>query len=93
MTKKDFIASVTARCHKDISRETVEAVLNAYAEVVTNNAIENTEIPILGIGKFVVKNRPARGGCNPATGAFVNIPASKVINLRLSKAFKESINK
>lgn len=44
-----------------------------------------------GLGILEVKNRPARTGRNPATGAAIEIKASKKIAFRAAKELKDSI--
>ena len=44
-----------------------------------------------GLGTMEVKNRPARTGRNPSTGATIQIAASKKIAFRPAKELKEAI--
>jgi DNA-binding protein HU-beta len=44
-----------------------------------------------GLGILEVKNRPARTGRNPATGATIQIAASKKIAFRPAKELKDAI--
>lgn len=44
-----------------------------------------------GLGILEVKNRPARTGRNPATGAAIEIKASKKIAFRAAKELKDAI--
>jgi DNA-binding protein HU-beta len=44
-----------------------------------------------GLGILEVKDRPARTGRNPATGASIQIAASKKIAFRPSKELKAAI--
>jgi DNA-binding protein HU-beta len=46
---------------------------------------------LVGFGSFEVKERAARTGTNPATGAAIEIPASKAPVFKAGKALKESI--
>ena len=46
---------------------------------------------LLGFGTFGVKERVARTGKNPATGATIEIPASKAPAFKPGKAFKDSV--
>jgi len=49
------------------------------------------EVGTGGLGVLEVKNRPARMGRNPATGAAIQIQASKKIAFRAAKEFKDAI--
>ncbi|MBI3115443.1 MAG: HU family DNA-binding protein [Candidatus Kerfeldbacteria bacterium] len=63
-------------------------------EMIVNTAYEEAkkgEITLPGLGKLVKKNRAARQGRNPATGATIQIPAKTVVKFRVAKAAKDSI--
>lgn len=49
------------------------------------------KVQLLGFGTFEVKERTARTGKNPATGATIEIPASKAPAFKPGKAFKDSV--
>lgn len=59
--------------------------------------LENTAKPyadkvqLVGFGFFEVKERAARTGKNPATGATIEIPASKTPAFKAGKALKDAI--
>jgi DNA-binding protein HU-beta len=44
-----------------------------------------------GLGILEVKDRPARTGRNPGTGAMIEIAASKKVAFRAAKELKEAI--
>jgi DNA-binding protein HU-beta len=44
------------------------------------------------LGSFVVRERAARTGRNPQTGATIQISASKVAAFKAGKALKEAVN-
>ena len=47
---------------------------------------------MVGFGTFEVKERAARTGKNPQTGAVVEIPASKAPAFKAGKALKDAVN-
>ncbi|MBQ1962203.1 MAG: HU family DNA-binding protein, partial [Clostridia bacterium] len=49
------------------------------------------KVQIMGFGTFEVKDRAARTAVNPATGAKMDIPASKVVSFKAGKALKDSV--
>jgi DNA-binding protein HU-beta len=49
-------------------------------------------VVLFGLGTFVVRDRPARMGCNPQTGESMMIAATKVAGFKAAKALKDSIN-
>jgi len=50
-------------------------------------------VTLVGFGTFEVRHRAARKGVNPATGAVIEIPASKVPAFKAGKALKEAVSK
>ena len=46
----------------------------------------------MGFGTFVVKERAARQGRNPQTGATIEIAAAKVPSFKPGKALKDALN-
>jgi DNA-binding protein HU-beta len=69
--------------------------MGGLLEMIVNTAYDETkksgEFTIPGLGKLVKKQRAARQGRNPATGATIQIPAKTVVKFRLAKAAKEAI--
>ena len=80
------LAEKTGMARKDVVR---------FVEVMTELAYGETkksgEFTFPGIGKLVKKNRAARVGRNPATGATIQIPAKTVVKFRVAKAAKDAI--
>jgi DNA-binding protein HU-beta len=69
--------------------EAFEAVFGAI--VASLKAGESAKVP--GFGSFTVSERAARKGRNPATGASINIRASKSVRFKAGKELKEAVNK
>lgn len=49
-------------------------------------AQQGKSVNLPGFGKFEMKDRPARAGRNPRTGETVEIPASRKLSFKASKA-------
>lgn len=73
---------------KTDARKVVDAVFAAVADA----AVKGDEIAINGFGKFKVKETAAREGRNPATGATIQIAASKKLTFAPAKAVKDKLN-
>lgn len=89
MTKSQFVNSL-AEMAGIAKKDAVEAwdkfVALAYKEVKSNG-----EFNLPGLGKLVKKDRAARTGRNPLTGATIQIPAKTVVKFRVAKQAKDSI--
>ncbi len=89
MNKTELIAQVAeaAGLTKKDASKAVDAVFNAIAESLK----KGDKVQLIGFGNFEVRNRAARKGRNPQTGAEIKIPASKVPAFKPGKALKEGI--
>jgi DNA-binding protein HU-beta len=90
MNNSDLADNVAAAqgLSKTDARKVVDAVFAAIAEA----AAKGEEISLNGFGKFKVKASPAREGRNPATGAVMQIAASKKLTFAPAKAVKDKVN-
>ena len=50
------------------------------------------KVQLAGFGNYEIKAKPAHEGINPATGAKVQIAASKTPVFKFGKTFKDSFN-
>jgi DNA-binding protein HU-beta len=70
------------------ARKLVDAVVGAIADA----AAKGEEVSLTGLGKFKVKDTPAREGRNPATGATIQIAAARKLTFAAAKAIKDRLN-
>lgn len=73
------------------SRKEVAAFLDLLVQTAYSEAKKNGEFTIPGLGKLQKKDRAARMGRNPSTGAQIQIPAKTVVKFRIAKAAKDAI--
>jgi len=85
------IAGVVA-ADQGLDKAAAKRVIDATLKAITDAAVKGEEVSLPGFGKFKVQDRPAREGRNPATGATINIPASRVPKFSPSKGLKEILN-
>ncbi len=64
---------------------------NGMVDLMTKLLKNGDRIRITGLGILEVKDRPARMGRNPATGAAIQIAASKKVAFRAAKELKEAV--
>ena len=84
----EAVASKTGLSKKEAGMA-VEAVL----DVVTESLVKGEAVMFTGFGNFMVSNRAARDGINPATKAKIRIPAVTVPKFKAGKALKEAVKK
>lgn len=75
-----------------LTKAKAKEVLDAHAELITSELQSAGSVQLAGIGKLKVGERAAREGRNPATGATIQIAASKTVRLSSGKKFKDSFN-
>ena len=89
MNKTELINAVAEKA--GLSKKAAEAAVNATLSAITEGLKTEEKVQLVGFGSFEVKERAARTGTNPATGAAIEIPASKAPVFKAGKALKESI--
>ena len=91
MSKADVIAhfAKTFGMPRGMARD----MLNELVELAVRETKAKGSFSLPGLGKLSLTDRSARVGRNPRTGEAVQVPAKKVVKLRLSKSFKDSFAK
>ena len=84
------IAAELAEGH-DLPKKVAAAVLGDLMAIAVQHLKKGDKIRLTGLGILQVKARPARMGRNPATGASIEIAASKKIAFRPAKELKEAV--
>ena len=80
------VASATGLTKKDAT-----AAVDAVFGSVQATLAKGEKVQLIGFGTFEVRERAARKGRNPQTGAEIKIPASKVPAFKPGKALKDSV--
>jgi DNA-binding protein HU-beta len=76
----------------ELPKKEAKAIVEAVFEQVAHSAVKGEEVSIPGFGKFKVTAREARTGRNPATGATIQIAASKKLAFSPAKQVKDKLN-
>ena len=90
MTKTELIAAMATET--GLMKTDCEKVLNAFTSNITKSLTSGDDVKLTGFGNFSVKDRAARTGRNPSTGAEIQIAASKVAGFKAGKELKASLN-
>lgn len=89
MTKSQLFGALAEKA--GLSRKQITELMDHMVEMAYKEVKSSGEFVVPGIGKLVKKNRKARSGRNPATGATIQIPAKTVLKFRVSKAAKDAV--
>lgn len=90
MNKNELIAAVADK--SALSKKDAEKAINAVITSITEALTNGDKVQLVGFGTFEVKDRPARKGHNPLTGAEIDIAASKAPAFKSGKALKDALN-
>ncbi len=76
----------------DITKAAAGRALDAFVDSVTESLKEGDQVSLVGFGTFAVRERAARTGRNPQTGAAIEIAAAKTPAFKAGKALKDAVN-
>ena len=88
MNKTELITAMAEA--SGLTKKDCDTALNAFVDTLQAALKSGDKVQLLGFGTFEMKERAARTGKNPATGATIEIPASKAPAFKPGKAFKDS---
>ena len=84
------LAAALAEEHQ-LTKRAGEVLLGDLVGIITKHLKKRERVRIAGLGILQVKNRAARMGRNPATGAAIKIKASKKVAFRAAKDLKMAV--
>lgn len=90
MNTKDLAGVVAEQAR--LTKKNAEVAINATFVSIGEALVAGEEVRIPGFGTFVVKERAARTGLNPATREKIEIKESKAVGFKASKNLKDSLN-
>lgn len=98
MTNAELISKIQWQLSQDVRTKHVHEktvighVLDALGIVAGAALFDGVEVPLPHLGKLETRDRKARRGRNPQTGAAIVIPASRTVVFRPGKALKHTVN-
>src|ERR1700745_683442 len=91
MTKRILIEELLMR-HKRLSHRDSEKIVSEIFDAIAHDRARRERIEIRGFGSFGVKQRRARQGRNPKTGATVAVAAKRIPFFRAGKELRAEVN-
>ena len=91
MTKPEFINEVVRTSGGGLSKKDTEALVDAAFGVVGKAIRDQKRFAYPGFGTFTVKQRAARTGRNPRTGAAIKLKASQTVAFKPAPTLKGSL--
>ena len=90
MNKAEFVDAVAESA--ELSKAEASRAIDAMVSVITRALKKGETVTLVGFGAFAVRERAARTGRNPQTGATINIAAAKNPVFKAGKALKDAVN-
>ena len=91
MIKSELVQRVAAQ-NPHLYQRDVENIVNAIFGEIVDALARGDRVELRGFGAFSVKNRPARTGRNPRTGAHVAVDKKHVPFFKTGKEMRERLN-
>jgi len=91
MIKSELIAQLAAQ-NPHLYHRDVERIVTTIFEEISSALANGDRVELRGFGAFSVKQRPARVGRNPRTGAAVHVPEKHVPFFKAGKELREKLN-
>lgn len=89
MTKMDLIDAISRSA--SVSKAEAGRLLDTMLDAIASALARGEKVTITGFGTYEVRERAARMGRNPQTGAPLHIPASKSPAFRAGKGLKDRV--
>jgi DNA-binding protein HU-beta len=89
MNKSELIEAMADAA--DISKAAAGRAFDGMVDAITEALKSGDQVSLVGFGTFSVKERAARTGRNPQTGATIDIAASKIPGFKAGKVLKDSV--
>lgn len=90
MTKKELAQALAGKT--DLSASAAEDVLNQAFDLIGDSLAKGEDVKIAGFGNFETRQRAARTGRNPQTGAEIQIAASTSVGFKAAAQLKRAVN-
>jgi len=85
----DVVDAVASRA--GLSKADADRGVNAFVDTIADALARGEKVTVTGFGTFEVRNRSARMGRNPQTGAPLHIPATKSPAFKSGKGLKDAV--
>ncbi len=90
MNKQELIDNIAEAA--GITKAAASDALDAMTGSITKSLKKGDSVVLVGFGTFSVRDRAARTGRNPQTGASIQIAAARVPAFKAGKALKTAVN-
>ena len=80
--------------HPQLNNSQLEKIIDVFFKSIEKALIENKSVELRGFGTFFIKEiKEKYSARNPKTGELIYVPKKNKVRFRISKKFKNLINK
>jgi DNA-binding protein HU-beta len=90
LNKSELVEAVAESA--DISKAAANRAVDGMISAISDALKQGDQVSLVGFGTFLVRERAARTGRDPRTGAPIQIKASKNPAFKAGKALKDAVN-
>ena len=90
MTKAELVEVVAS--NTQLTKKHAEIIVSTVLESIVGSLKSGEKIELRGFGSFRIRQRGARIGRNPKTGAQVPVPAKRIPYFKPGKELRELLN-
>lgn len=91
MIRSELLQSLH-RDNPELRAEEVEQLVDIFFDEIARRLAEGGRVELRGFGAFSTRERDARVGRNPRTGATVSVPSKSVPYFKAGKEIRERLN-
>ena len=91
MIKSELMQRISAQ-NPHLYQRDVEQIVNTILEEIVAAMVRGDRVELRGFGTFSVKQRAARAGRNPRTGAHVTVDQKRAPSFKAGKEMRERLN-
>ncbi|MBC7985476.1 MAG: integration host factor subunit beta [Sphingomonadaceae bacterium] len=91
MIRSELVQKVSSE-NPHLSNKDVERLVTAFFDTIANQLARGGRVELRGFGAFSTRQRDARTGRNPRTGAAVAVDAKRVPYFKPGKEMRERLN-
>ncbi len=81
------------RDNPELRAEEVEQLVDIFFDEIASRLAEGGRVELRGFGAFSTRERDARVGRNPRTGATVSVPSKRVPYFKAGKEISQRLNR
>jgi DNA-binding protein HU-beta len=91
MNKSDLVVEAHRILGDEMSKASVERVLNALLDAIKGAVARHDTVQLVGFGTFSISSRAPRVGVNPRTKEKIKIPGKKVVRFKPGTDLSRSV--